>query len=497
MKTSEYFQSSRHFWALFFGLNHARLAAKFPNKVVRPIQYSGVVLVFLLGCTLVSLAIWGFTPEQGALNHDLIWGAFIQGPFIIQTLLLVVWFIVSIKPKPSRLEEFRFLLSLPISPERIFHRFFLSDIFRFSWIPILFSVSLLGLTPVSSLAFLSRPILLSAVFFLLCLALMLCLQLILCFGSAKSAAPNYLTRCNPVVQGAVLVVFAGALLMIMLIPMSVSNLSYWTMLLALVFATLFLVAISKRLFVVLYARNHWMKTARSCEQSTGVNDSLLVRILGKGLSAFNPLLFKNIIQSQRSRTRFSRLMLATGFVSAAYLMAMNNQNWEDTISVLLGLNIIYIVWYSSATINRFSPEVEPTQITFTFPISKLQFYFSVFVPALTWVLLVSAVMAFLIVVSGGGLSSAVEFWLKSILAGSVLLGIAMNSGVANYPNLKRAHKHFGYWLLVLIITSALLYKYRVEVAVVVALLSSISALRLNLFSVPELLTKHSYIRSHE
>lgn len=461
--------------------------------MVRPIRSGMGLFVIIIGSTLIGLAIWDFNQDVRALNCDLIWGEFVKGPFVIQTLLLVVWFIVSIKPNLSRLEEFRFLLSLPIEPQSVFSLFYLSDIFRFSWIPILLSVSLLGLFPVSSLAFLSRPILFGVISFLFFLALMSCLQLVICFKSRKFGSANYLTKFDPFIQGAVIIVFEGALLLIMLIPISIPDLGYWVILLALAISSFFLVFAAERLFVKLYAANYWMKASSSSENSGELNDSFLVKIMRKRMVMSNPLLLKNMIQSRRSRTRFSNLLLTTGFVSAAYLMAMNNQNWDDSISVLLGMNILYIVLFSSATINRFSTEFESTKIIFTLPISRLQFYFSVFIPTLTWVVLVSSVMAFLIVVAGSDLISAVRFWLKSLLAAILLLTIAINCGVANYPNLKISHKHFVYWLLGLIITCALYYKYRIQIAVTTALLSCIPVLKVSLFRMPQQLTKQSFI----
>ncbi|MFQ5752798.1 MAG: hypothetical protein ACE5HI_12450, partial [bacterium] len=325
------------------------------------------------------------------------------------------------------------------------------------------------------------------------LAVMTCLQLFICFKSSRSSTNDYLTRFNPLLQGVVLVVFEGALLLSMLLPMSVSDLVYWGVLLILVLTSFLLMSVAKRLFARLYAANYWMQGLVPSERPIKTPVLFFTRMIQKRLLILNPLLFKNVIRNRHSRAKLSNLALAAGFVSAAYLMAMNNQNWEDSISVLLGLNIIYIVLFSSATINRFSPEFESTKIIFTLPISRWQFYYSAFVPALTWVVFVSSIMALLIVFTGSDVILAIIFWLESILAATLLLTIAINCALSNYPSLRISHKRFGSWLFGLIMACALFYKYRIGIAVVTTLLSFAPVWRVRLFRVPQQLTKYSFI----
>ncbi len=459
------------------------MARKFPNKWIRPIQWC---IVFLFISLVGSFIIFGFfARSKNAVepNYDRIWGEFFKGPFLIQLIIVVSWFIASIKERPSRFEEFKFLASLPIQPQRIFDIFFLSDLYYFSWVPIILVVLFLGLLPLSSLSFLAGPILLSVVAYLSAMAAMAVVHLFISLKFNRFKSHNYLTKPNPLVQCLVLLGFEGMQIAIILNPFSASKLNILIIVLIQCSFVLILIRLAEKLFIKLHNQNSWSKVSVPRGKAVKITDSLFLKIIGylSKRSFSNPLLLKNMIRSGRAKSGVSNIISSGVFIAIAYLMAMNNPNLEDGIAVLYVLTVIYILFYCYRLISRMGTDLESTKIIFTLPISTRQFYYSIFWPAIVWTLIIYTSITFLLFIAGSNLYQVSFFWLKSFTASLLLLTIAMNCGLANYPGTKTAQQHFSKWIMALIFAGALLYKYRILIAITITLMSYISLRKVKLF----------------
>ncbi len=439
-----------------------------------------MICTMLLTATLFWLAILSFPEDLDQFKADFIIAQFIKGPFIIQIFALVFWFIQSIKPIPKRISEFKFLLSLPVRAKQILIQFLVSDFIRYSWLLFVLSAAFLALAAFSSLSFLSRPILLSINFFILNISLSTFLNILL-FNKGFHSKSNYLFRLNPFIQGIIFVIHGGLLLVAILIPLQINTWSFWVIFLSLLTLNLVLILFSASLFTNHQMKNSWLiRSSFTTETDTQIRLSEYLKYWTSQLSK-HPMLAKNMIQGWRSNTQVSNIILACCFIIIAYSLAMNNTDISDRISVILGLTILFEIFFSVRIIQGINSELESTKIIFTMPITKSQHYFSILLPALLWCVTMIVIMTLLLIIWDSGFLLSGWYFIKSIFAAVLFICAAVNFGLAGYPDLMASHKKYAYWIFLLFVCTAIFYSYRFEVALLFGLISFFFILKNNRF----------------
>jgi hypothetical protein len=120
---------------------------------------------------------------------------------------------------------------------------------------------------------------------------------------------------------------------------------------------------------------------------------------------------------------------------------------------------------------RLDPKNESPQQLFSLPVRKHQVYTFLFLPAFFWLSVVTLSMALLLLLAGSNMPQTFGFLATSLFSAGVLLNLAVNCAIANFPHPKMADKHFVGWLLGLTTLSAMFYLYRIPIVIGVFVLS--------------------------
>ncbi len=434
------------------------------------------LLTLLAVAGMLSLTI---EDQHRPPDFDHFVGLYFKELFLLQIVVITAWFMAAIKPHPGRFQEYKWLSSLPFSADKTFNRFLLADIIRFSWAPAAISVFYILLLPLSSATFLSRPVLWAFLTYLPTCTLIALFHL---FFAGNKNAHDYLQKYNPIIPG---LLFPGYLIINVVFVVTsekTSSLAFLFIAGAVLGVTALIYWLSKKRFHNLQNQSFWLKTCTKNLYKTETPTPWIVRILNRWVPSLKnePLLRKNILQSSRSASAVTQTFLTLVFLSLAYLMAMNNQAISDAVSVLLVILTIYFILYGFTTLNQFLPEVESPLVVYALPVTRMQFYLSVYLPAVSRLLLLNTCISIWLALKTVPISLVSGFWLESCLAVFMWITLSVNVGIANYPHVKQAKKQLTHWNLAIIVLGAIFYKYRLAVALLLLLLSFLPLRKLNL-----------------
>jgi hypothetical protein len=448
-------------FSLVLGFGESLVRSTFPavhGNVSALLGYAGLAFLAALFSAILYLSTFGWFIAPVKLDFDLIWGEFIKGPFVLQTMVTVVWFVAALKPNPEKIDELRFLSSLPVTSRQIFIKFITMELLEIVWVPVTLGISFLILLPLATLAFLTRPIILMTLSCLFCITLQTTLNLLVLPNSR--ARLHYPVKKNILIQGMIILYFESSLIMHLLIPITWSAWIFWSVGLLLLALTAALLIAANALFGRLLRDNYLALKPRPKTSAEPITRLTRLSRFVNDIFQKAPLLAKNIVQMQRAKTNASAIILAALFLLSAFLLAMNNRHIEDRINVLFGLMILYVVLYGSAVINRHNAQTESTQLIFTLPVNTKQFYFSLLTPALGWLFAVNTAMTIALISAGADPEQLGIFWIKSIFCSAAILTLASSAAVICYPDTRSAQKRFGYWLLAIIIACTILWSWR-------------------------------------
>ena len=219
------------------------------------------------------------------------------------------------------------------------------------------------------------------------------------------------------------------------------------------------------------------------EKKLRINYQKLSVMLKKILPVFKsyPLLLKNILKYSRAKNSSATIFLSLFVVALSYFAALNNEKLEDTIAVLFALFLIYTILFVIRAIFNTANELEPVQMIYSLPVLGTQFYASVFIPSLLWLMSVLIVLATLILISGSSILITFMFWIKSVFAVIIILAIGMNAAFSNYPDTKKAQQHYAYYLLAMTMIIVIFFKYRIIVAIFFVLISLVQLRKMKLY----------------
>lgn len=464
---------------------HSQNLSKFTRRL-------GIVFLLAFFALLFWLCVWYFPENAKRLNTDLIQSQFIKGPFIIQFFILLAWFIQSIKPMPARIDEYKLLISLPISPKQIFVRFIISDFVRSSWVLFLLSTTFLSLLPFSSFSFLSRPVLLSAILCLLNLSVSIFLNILLSI-KGQNRKSSYLSKLNIFVQSVIFLVHNGCLLFTILIPLQASDLLFWIIVFIQFIVIFVLIILSAKQFSKIQQNNGWLKLPSFINDLDRSLKLSKFKIYWISKCKRNPLLVKNMIQGWRSNSLVSNYILVGFFIIISYSLAMNNDDISDRILILLGLIVLFLLFFSLVTMQRLNPELESTKIIFLLPINRFHQYVSILLPPLFVSLLISCSMCCFILIWSGDFLVSLDFLSNTFFAIFVILTAAVNFNLSSYPDNNSAIKKYIYWAVTMLISIAIFYKFRVLVISLFSIISFMAIRRTVRFRQSKTLTEQSFV----
>ncbi len=429
---------------------------RFPGSLHLPLKLGiSIALVFIMAAMFLLGCVGRSLFEQP--DSDQFLAIFFQEPFVILITLVVVWYTVSFKSTPARLDEYKFLSSLPISAGSICDRFIGQDLLRYSWVPGLGIVIYFGLLPVSPISHLFRLSILTVFGFILFVVANTVLHLLSSLKGRNPGSYAYPGRTNPIIIAVIILGYAVSQMSFIITPALASGYQFWIVFILLLLGNSASLVLARFLFSKWQTKNSAFQMW--ADQTITVRSSWLrasnqFRLFAKT----DPFLLKNLLKIRRENTGFSMILTAM-FIMLAYLISMNNENINDSISVLFAISCIYSFLIAFRTINQFSPDEESPDLVYSLPLRTWNLYFSVFIPAMGWLAVVLASLTILI--SGGAGSLAGSFLLQSLFAAAAFLLVASNYALGSYPDIKEAQKRFLYWTTALMVLTAVLYKYRI------------------------------------
>ncbi len=437
-------------------------------------------------CSLVVLLLYifflGLFRDSAYLppDFDLLIDIYFQELLLPQIVVLGAWYISAQKSNADRFREYKFLVSLPVTAKQIFIKFVVADCIRYLWIPTAFSVLYLGLLPLASIRFLTRPILFAFIFYFFMQSLLIFSHLSIVEKFKALRSFNYITKFNPLIIILSGTFYGVAQLLFLFAAKDLTPLSLALTNSILLISTILLTWRAGRLFLKLHENNFWVKDWGTQQEKT--TDRRSIKLLTNWASKVkNPFLFKNLILLFRSNSKLINSGLTFAFIGVAYLLAMNNIALADSLTVLFACTVTYILLNNIVALNRLNQNEESSKILFSLPATKSRLYFSLFIPIGSGLIVTVSLLTFWLSLKGFPMSDLASFWLNLCIAILVALVIALNSGLGNYPDTKLARNHYLFWFFVIIVCSAVFYKFRILIALTISLVTFIELRKLKLF----------------
>jgi hypothetical protein len=417
-------------------------------------------------------------PDQEALIDR-----FFRTIFVPVIVLVVAWYVASLKLDSSRAREYVFLNSLPLSSSGMHWLFIVSDLSRFLWAPVAMLGLLSALALVAPAPFLIRlNVLVFAVYALLQTA-GITLHLAVSLKRAGGESASFPAKNSPLIQLGVVMAYAAMPVIWILYPGQISGGSFWMVFGVCAFITATLFFISRSVFERWRGTNVILRSTNSPDGSRRMSYRAWARILNTAFVPLksNPLLIRNLVRSSREASAGSRFILALFFVAIAFLIAMNNESIQDAVTILSGLFYVYAFFVVMRAMNRLGADDEPPALIYSLPVTRAQLYLSVFVPLIGWLASIALALAILVILAGGGVALAARFVVMSLLMSLVFCAIGVSCAVIGYPRQKDALKCFLGGMLALAVLVVILHKYRAVVMVVAVFLSLLLLLRKRLY----------------
>ena len=400
--------------------------------------------------------------------------------FPIQIIMMIAWYVMGIKPLDNRRDEYMFLSGLPLTARNIFTRFFVNDLLRFLWIPIINMILFSILLKASSINYVAPLVIFSVISFIFCCALLHCLHF---WIPGIKAQYNYLRRYNPLPLSIVIPLYMISNIIFLKWNDEFNTPIFCVIILVIPILSLIFLQTAGKRFQKLNDRNYWLKQNDGKEINNTGNSGFIRMNVNRLFSRLNidPLLYRNWRQSQLSSTSKLNNLLLLVFISLAYLVSCNNEHSEDMILVLQGIMLIFYAIYSFTVLNKLHPSIESPALIYSLPIRKRDFYLSVYTPPFFTLMLINTLVAVWVFSTTHLPRASLALWCNSS-AGIVLwLTTSVNYGVANYPDIKMAKKKLLYWYFGYLISGTIFYKYFWITLLILFTLSFIQLKRMRLY----------------
>jgi len=444
------------------------------------------VLIGLLSAfAILTLYIFvlGFFKKPTDLPPDFYFfmGTYFENLLLPQIVVLAVWFVSTLKANSDRLREYKFLVSLPVTGQQIFAKFFVVDCIRHLWIPTVFVLLYFGLLPFASVPFLARPILFAVMFYFFIQSLIVYTHLWVATKPRISKPLLYIIKINPVIIILSCLFYEIGQIFFLFAAKDLSSIQFVLIDLIFFLLTILLFWRSGRLFLKLHQSSFWHKSwgGEKREMTALHAPKLFSNWICRKIR--NPFLYKNFLLLMRSNSKLTSSGLTFGFFAIAYFLAMNNTNLIDFLNVLLGFLIIYVLLYNVVALNRLDQSEESSKIVFSLLTTKPEIYLSMFLPNSSWLIFVVSLLTFWLWLKGVAFTLLLSFFFKSLATTIFAVIISINCGLWNYPDLKMAKNRYFKWFILLIIISAIFYKFAFFIALIIFLLTFIELRKLKFF----------------
>lgn len=450
------------------------------RRLPRPLDWlASLILISFVGCATVLFftAYFGsrlfLTPFDSRLAD-----AFFQEPFVLFVITMIAWFLSSVRSRPDRLDELRYLRSLPLGSARISRNIIVHDIHAFAWVPGVIAALLFYLNKVSPLALQVRLFALAFSFFVVVIALNIVIQLARALRKTRTTKYIWPVQTNPFIQ--ILLIFLLALSFTIMIsrPFLASGFSFWVIFCGALASCYILTILTEHLFDKWQQGNLvFLSDPVGREQK---NQSIDIFRFLNGIPTLSPFLQKSIVKYAREKNLLS-LFLTFSFVTSLYWMAMNNEV-KDGLAVLFAISCLFALTVAARCIQQLSPEEESPDWVFSLPLKKGDLYLSIFLPGIARMgFVIISMTALGALFSRATMISLITFLAKAQLVTMIMLGVACSYAIYHYPVVETAKRQFLKWVLVTIVLGALLYKYIYVVMVVMSIWPFIQLRRLKLF----------------
>ncbi len=397
-----------------------------------------ILFAFLYSCTGGRIVL---IPE---INTFL--GIYFREPFEILLILHIALFISYLKYSPQRNSEYIFLNSLPVSRNYFSTRFIFHDLIKHLWFIGLVIIHYSVLITVSPISHLIR---LSFLSFLLYLIMVLSNTILHLYFSAPGRVTLrtiYPGKYNSVLSAAVIIVAFALNLVFILFPSLASGI-YYLMISTLMLITIYCLHKISEISFYKWRKSNPVYVKAQTEENVG-SHPLKSNIIIQFFKNINPFIYKNLLRIIR-KNKTSSLFLTSLFLMLNYALAINNTNINDAETILFGFSHLYIFLFVFKSMEVLSPDVESQDIIYSNPVKKLSWILSVFLPVFLWLAVIITILTVLMLVSGGVLNHTIILWLRTILSAACITIIAFNLNAINFPDFKKARKHFLYLLILL------------------------------------------------
>lgn len=422
-------------------------------------------------------------PSSLPPDFDLFIGLYFQDLLLPQIFVLVVWYISMQKTNMTRLYEYKFLVSLPLTGKEIFAKFFVNALIRYAWVPTAFAFLYVGLLPLASYRFLARPMLFSFVSYLFLYCLIVVTDLLAIKRVGVFRAFNYLIKHNPAIIALAGILYEAAQVLFIFAAKELSAMQFALTNLVIVSLSLLAASRAGNLFRWLHDTNFWHKNWGLEQAQTAAQGSRGEFSAWVDSRIKNPFLYKNIILLLRSKSKLVNSSLTVAFFMVAYLLAMNNITHSDALDVLFGFTVFFVLLYNLASINRFNRHEEAAEILFSLPVTKSGLYLSILIPIGAWLLTVVSLLTGWLWLKDFAITQLWSFWLNAFLAILVALTISLNCALGHYPNLKTAQNRYAFWFFFMILSSTIFYEFRILIALITCLVTFMELRKLKFFQI--------------
>jgi len=395
---------------------------------------------------------------------------FFRTVFVPIIVLLIAWYIATLKLVRARAREYVFLNSLPLSSSDIHRLFLVSGVCRFPWVPFCMVVLLSALAVVAPASFLIRLIVLALVVYVLLQTAGITLHLAVSLRRADRNTAKFPAVNSPLIQLVVVMAYAAMLVIWILYPGQITVGYFWIVVVACALITIALFAVSKRCFEKWHGTNVILRAMDTRDSNPRMGYKTWARVLNIALVPLksNPLVIKNLVRYTREASLISRLILALCFIAMSFLVARNNESIQDVVTVLSGMFYLYVFFFVTKEMGRLDADEESPALIYSMPVTRAQLYLSVFAPTIGWLATIALAQSILVILAGGGVVLAARFLLMSLFVALVFCGIGVSAAVSGYPNRRDALKRFLISMLVLAVSVVVLYKFRLFAMVAVA-----------------------------
>jgi hypothetical protein len=393
-------------------------------------------------------------------------------PFIV---LMVAWYIALTRRDPGRQLEMQWLFSLPVKNTPLCLSFYFENLFRFIWVWIFTLLLIAILYAVAPLGYLARLVMMMLLLYIILIQLHSLLHLYLSLHRVLSSSHTFPQNSHPFIALLLVLLYCSVLLGMLAMPFCITGKWFAVS----VFSALLFITINIFLIKFFLAKWQFIHFAQSYRYTH--NHSVKLNLPLRRLLRFNPLLLKRSYQLLR-RTGAATLFLTALFMALTYLISMNNPRLLEVLYVLYYLLLFYTIFIAFRLLHDHHSASDSKQFLYSLPIRRTDLYFSLWVPAAFLTAVVFLVLVVLVFGVRQALSvSAFAFFSKTWLSAQVLLMAAVHFAMTHYPDHRKVQKRYTYWILLLIVLSALFYPYRFVVAIVLLTISAIPLFRVRFF----------------